>query len=152
MREQFVPYEIAIKLKEKGFIDECMANYEISLTAQENEEDGFSGPFGWKKGEVNFNKAYFVNNSLFDFSNENWLMCAAPLWQQVIDWFRTKHNIDISVFAGVSHVEATPIYWWTWVTRIEDLLNSDVNKNFQIQKATFEEARQTGIEHALTLI
>jgi len=97
MKEQFVPYEIAIKLKEKGFIDECMANYEISLTAQENEEDGFSGPFGWKKGEVNFNKGYFVNNSLFDFSNENWLMCAAPLWQQVIDWLEDKFNLKFSI-------------------------------------------------------
>ena len=94
MKEQFVPHEIAILLKEKGFTDKCMASYDISLTAQENKEDGFSGSFGWEKGEVNFNKGYFVNGSQYDFSNKNWLTCAAPLWQQCLEWFEREHWVD----------------------------------------------------------
>jgi hypothetical protein len=95
MKEQFVPHEIAILLKEKGFTDECMASYDISLTAQEDEEDGFSGSFGWEKGEVTFNKGYFANGTSYcDFSNEHWLYCAAPLWQQCLEWFEREHWVD----------------------------------------------------------
>lgn len=150
MREQFVPYEIALKLKEKGFDEPCLLQegYIFSYFGESKyrfHSQLTGGPFGTDlKGKKNSD----LKGELPKY--KDWVLI--PLWQQVIDWFRTKHNIDISVFAGVSHVEATPIHWWTWVTRIEDLLNSDVNENFQIQKATFEEARQTGIEHALTLI
>jgi hypothetical protein len=110
MKEQFVDHEIAALLKEKGFKEECMAFYEISIKAKKDEHDGFSGPFGWKKGEVNFNKGYFENNGLPDNSNEYWLLCGAPLWQQVIDWFREKHSIEIwvgnwgiMIRSGLSH-------------------------------------------------
>ncbi len=95
MKEQFVDHEIAALLKEKGFKEECMAFYEISIKAKEDPYDGFSGPFGWKKGEVNFNKGYFENNGLPDNSNEYWLLCGAPLWQQVIDWVFLKYNIIV---------------------------------------------------------
>ena len=145
MKEQFVPYEIAILLKEKGFTDECMASYQISLTAQENEEDGFSGSFGWEKGEVNFNKGYFVNCAPYcDFSNKSWLSCAAPLWQQVIDWLREKHSVDIMIrqteLKGRSYYKITKI-------ETEDKIKGYSN----FCKSTYE-ARQAAIEHALTLI
>lgn len=164
MKEQFVPYEIAIKLKEKGFIDECMAYYEISLTAQENEEDGFSGPFGWKKGEVNFNKGYFVNNSLFDFSNENWLMCAAPLWQQVIDWLSNTHNIEVDalrytysggVYKGKCYMWYVDQYDPKYNHELEEddshwILNERKSQGFDFKSK--QEAIQAGIIEALTLI
>jgi hypothetical protein len=60
MNKEFVPYELAVKLKELGFVDECMAYYTISLTEVEHKEDGTTGPFGWKKGEVFFEKRFVV--------------------------------------------------------------------------------------------
>ncbi len=97
MKEQFVTYDIAKKLKDKKFTEECMGYYDYAKTAQHNEQDGYSGPFGWRKGECNFNKEYFYNGCLKDISNENWENVAAPLWQQVIEWFREKHQIFIEV-------------------------------------------------------
>jgi hypothetical protein len=92
MEKEFVPYELAIKLKELGFEDECMAYYSISLTEVEHEEDGTSGPFGWKQGEVTFEKRFFINNYKgIDSSNENWLESAAPLFQQAFRFFREKY-------------------------------------------------------------
>jgi hypothetical protein len=94
MNKEFVPYELAVKLKELGFVDECMAYYTISLTEVEHKEDGTTGPFGWKKGEVFFEKRFFKNNSQgIDGSNENWLEVGAPLYQQCYRWFREKYFI-----------------------------------------------------------
>jgi hypothetical protein len=143
MKDQFVPHEIAILLKEKGFTDECMASYQISLTAQENEEDGFSGPFGWEKGEVNFNKGYFANGVPYcDFSNEHWLYCAAPLWQQVIDWFLEEHKLLITI------TSCSQESWQFHIQRPGDNLNTMWKEDFY----SYNEARKTAIEHTLTLI
>jgi hypothetical protein len=144
MKEQFVDHEIAVLLKEKGFKGECMAYYEISIKAKKDEHDGFSGPFGWKKGEVNFSKGYFENSGLPDNSNEYWLLCGAPLWQQAIDWFREKHSIDIMVrqiqLDGRAYYKITKI-------ETEDRIKGYSN----FCKSTYE-AREKAIKHALTLI
>lgn len=73
MKHLFVPYELALKLKEKGFNDPCcmyfnegMLQLNISL---------FHSPFRLK-----------------DLSEGRVL---APLYQQVIDWFRDAYSIDI---------------------------------------------------------
>lgn len=90
MNPQYVTPEIAKLLKEKGFAEECSAQYQIALTSRKDKEDGYSGSFGWKKGEVTFDRSYFVNNSKHDYSNKSWLGCGAPLWQEAIDWFDSK--------------------------------------------------------------
>jgi hypothetical protein len=98
MTKEFLPYELAVKLKQLGFDDECMAYYTISLTEVEHKEDGTTGPFGWKKGEVFFEKRFFKNNSQgIDRSNENWLEVGAPLFQQAFRWFREKYDLHGAV-------------------------------------------------------
>jgi hypothetical protein len=93
MKNEFLPYDRALKLKQLGFEDECMAYYEISVTEVEHEEDGTSGPFGWKQGEVSFEKRFFVNNLKgIDHTNDNWVCAAAPLFQQAFRWFREEYN------------------------------------------------------------
>lgn len=71
MKNQFVTKEIALKLQELGFEEECMAEY-------------------LDKGEL----SDIVGDGGFYISPYHIL---APLWQQAIDWFREKH----SVFVGV---------------------------------------------------
>ena len=79
MEKEFVPYELALKLKELGFDECCFKAYRQShftLTTGEEDETPFrlydlltSNSFynGWREGE-----------------------CTAPLWQQTFDWFREK--------------------------------------------------------------
>lgn len=70
MEKQFVPYELAVKLKELGFDDLCLAR--------------FNG------GGFYMLPAYDpLRNSEI---KEPWF-CTAPLWQQAFDWFRTNHDI-----------------------------------------------------------
>jgi len=76
MTDQFVPYEVALKLKEKGFDETCLAFYT-------NEGVLYSEGWGYKK-----------NNNVYETET------LAPLYQQVFKWFREKHmkssrfNID----------------------------------------------------------
>ena len=84
MNNQFVPYEIALKVKEKGFDEPCLAMYhdgKLNMWLQdqydirsEDEEDGFQ-----------------FKNSMWDDSR----FVAAPLWQQVIDWMFFEYERDI---------------------------------------------------------
>jgi len=66
MKEQFVTYEIALKLKELGF----------------SQEPPRLGGYD-KEG-----KLHYRNISRNDIT--------APLWQQVIDWFRCRHDCYIT--------------------------------------------------------
>jgi len=76
MREQFVPYEIALKLKELGFDGLCLTKYGMaSLRIYENYKP-------YRNSEDRYNGGSFCND-----------LCAAPLWQQAFDWFRDKHNL-----------------------------------------------------------
>lgn len=84
MQKQFVNYEIALKLKELGFDEKCFAIYDAY---QDNRlvylsEDGRSA-----SGTIKTNES-------MDFS------CLAPLYQQVVDWFREMCCIFIEIEVG----------------------------------------------------
>ncbi len=86
--------EIAKELKDIGFDDPCYGSYSIALKSRKHDADGYSGPFGWKKGEITFDKSYFINFwKQCDYSNSSWLQVAAPLYQQAFRWFRDKHRL-----------------------------------------------------------
>ena len=86
MKEQFVTYEIALKLKELGFDEECLAIY--------THNNDF-----YKKGTFFLNHPHpFTIEELTPIVQdvrESTVYILAPLWQQVIDWFREKYLIDI---------------------------------------------------------
>lgn len=72
MEKQFVPYEIALKLKELGFDEEC---------------------FGYYSEQHDKTKIFCLYQEE-DYFDE--IRLEAPLWQQVIDWFDNK-NIIIGI-------------------------------------------------------
>ena len=79
MTKEFVPYELAVKLKDLGFNEPCFGFY---------LEDGTWTPASYsREGTV------FPSNS--DLLPE-W--CAAPLYQQAFRWFREKYDLFISIF------------------------------------------------------
>lgn len=73
MKEQFVTYEIALKLKELGF-KEILS---IDNTGYFYYDDYLN------TGIIN----------LLDRYDERPGIYIAPLWQQVIDWFTKEHNL-----------------------------------------------------------
>lgn len=72
MKDLFVPYELALSLKEKGFNEECLGGYVSNGLTYE---------------VVTGNKYESLTNDDFD----------APLYCQVIDWLRENYNIHIEI-------------------------------------------------------
>lgn len=75
MKHLFIPFELATIAKEKGFNEDC---------------------FGYIRPDNTLNLEYdyiFCTNDLLEES-EN---CTAPLYSQIIDWFRETHKINVWV-------------------------------------------------------
>lgn len=62
MKEQFIPYELALKLKEIGYDENVLAEYDL-------------------------NKEFFFYSEM---DGNTKLSCKAPLWQQAFEWFMMK--------------------------------------------------------------
>lgn len=75
MEKEFVPYELALKLKELGFNEKC---------------------FGWwsyiNGTTASFYGYHCTNSELIELNSFN-KNCTAPLWQQAFDWFRESYGL-----------------------------------------------------------
>ena len=68
--KEFVPYELALRMKQLGFDEPCLGFY--------NKED-------------RPNLGYCTNSFQDDTTLE--IKCTAPLYQQAFRWFRDNHNL-----------------------------------------------------------
>jgi len=146
MTEQFVPYEIAIKLKEKGFDEPCFGTY--------NSFSDF----------IQSNSEYPLNKNSDKLYDDKWLehiqkhfpehtpdmLCTAPLWQQAIDWFEDKHNIILSRNINYSSLNGVLVhvghnYRLSRVGMVGDPI-------FTKECPSRIESSSEAIEHALTLL
>lgn len=89
MQEQFVTYDTAVLLWEFGFDEPCQARFNKGKQFQHNTLGH-----------------WYKHNS--DEISVNYL--AAPLYQQVQEWFRTKYFMDISVKYECSANEVINMY------------------------------------------
>lgn len=97
MEEQFVTYEIALKLKELGFDEEVLATYDTDKLDTKNDLKifAFSVP----------------NKGIFEEGFKRGWCIKAPLWQQVIDWFRENHQILTNPLIEIKGVYSWVIAW-----------------------------------------
>ena len=77
--KNFVPYTLAIKLKELGFDEPCFGYW---YTEQES----------YKKVDIQI--------STIDFLSDEQDYILAPLWQQAFDWMREKHDLQYWLHDG----------------------------------------------------
>jgi hypothetical protein len=79
MNNEFVSYEIALKLKELGFDEPCFTYY-YELNSN-----------------LRTHLVVDINNAWTYLGNTNFGFTLAPLYQQVFKWLRNKYDIDISI-------------------------------------------------------
>ena len=89
MKNEFIPYESALELKDLDFDEPCFAHFvkhydEIKCILNSDDFD-----------------EWWTNNS------DN-LNVKAPLYQQAFRWFRDKHNIDAWVQPFMMEKHGTP--------------------------------------------
>ena len=143
MQKQFATYEIALKLKELGFNEECLVCYsphlgngvfELTSKGSSNEKSSFNERF-IKAGSVNG--------------------CSAPLWQQVIDWFREEKLLElIWLPQDKSSCDPLPLYFIAIVSyeggTMRELFNS-TEKSDLLHFISPEDAREQVILKAIEL-
>jgi hypothetical protein len=79
MSNEFVSYEIALKLKELGFDEPCLTYY-YELTSN-----------------LRTHLAIDIRNAWTYSGNKKLGFTLAPLYQQVFRWFRNKYGIDFNI-------------------------------------------------------
>ena len=99
MKKQFTTYEIAKLLKELGFNEPCIAHY---ISKEGWQLDLTEGSFYFKDKPSKSVDTYSI---------------LAPLWQQVIDWFREKHRISISLIPWDYNT------WWYQIETFDTVTN-----------------------------
>lgn len=124
IEDQFIPYNLALKLKEMGFNERCLAGY-------------------YNDGKNLWFFRFHKNSEREPTVAERF--ATAPLWQQAFDWFREK-GIDswVSKSFGCYNVNI--------VKTNDEQENEDVSygltwKDFK----TYEEARKACLEKLIEL-
>lgn len=87
MEKQFVPYELAVKLKELGFDEPCLAKYGM---VSKRFYDNY----------VPYKNSEDIHEPTGTFFND---FVSAPLWQQAFDWFRVEKGYKSHV--GYSEID-----------------------------------------------
>ena len=98
MKEQFVTFEIALKLKELGFNFPCFSAY---------TENGNLMDIG---DYADYDEIGKLDGHSYSIS------CLSPLWQQVIDWFREKFKYHIEI-QSPDYQNENDFYWTIHVVK-----------------------------------
>lgn len=127
MIEQFVTFEIALALKELGFDEECICVF-----------DSYKNLRGTIIGSIDGD---YLKKDKWDSR------LPAPLWQQVIDWLREIHKINILIAPIYSSGDLKGYVFNFGLIIMNNL--SEVFKNGKFE--TFYEAREQAILKAIEL-
>ena len=130
--EDYVNFETAKLLKEKGFDGECDYLYADGKLMRAS---GFA--CDWNKGETLF----------ADYENE----CSAPTFQMVMKWLREKHNLHIEIRItnhSISMVNVIKYYWVMCNTETGRWCDESTVYNVKAFD-TPEEAEEDAIRHAV---
>lgn len=144
MKEQFVTYEIASKLKELGF---GMDDY-LQLPFYYDKEGNLHLMEVWVSKKYNPSPNHLGTDTIDDFDAKiGWVdnsldeIYLAPLWQQVIDWFRDKHNIHISIKSDLARITA-----YQYIIATDYILNE-----YGIMNDSYYQVRKQAILKAIEL-
>ena len=98
MKKEFVPYELALELKQLGFDEPCFGSY-VKLTKTQN--------------------TFFMNDVVDEIDRETplhkSLITKAPLYQQAFRWFREKYSWQHSIDpTSDQHNFELGYNYWIW--------------------------------------
>ena len=84
MNEDFIPFELAVKLKEKGFKEKCLCYY-IGVDLVYNIESPIAN-----------NQLWFCHNKFDNIWHRD--NVDAPTISQVLKWLRNTHNLHVETY------------------------------------------------------
>ena len=135
MEKEFVPYELAVKLKKLGFDEPCFGYW---YTAQEE----------YKKIDIQLATIDFLEGE------EDYIL--APTFQQAFRWFREKHNL----YSEINLDSYKEPYSLKITIKHLDETNTFVDKEYypysngigDIDNKTYEEAEQECLKKLIEIV
>lgn len=117
MKKLFVPHNLALLAKEKGFDDQCIGKFkDNNLTLL----------------------SYSWNNSELSIHNDG---ISAPMYQQLIDWFRESYHIIIQIDAHYNpRVSNDSAIFSSWITQTKEEYRKTSNNYYDVLNKAIEEA------------
>lgn len=152
MEKEFIPYELAVALKELGFDERCLIDYNIEQGKMyvEYHEDGITNT-ELDKTTNELNEEQRENGEfLFEYSY------AAPTWNQAFKWFREKYNLVCIVFNDDGDIEHDNLRY-NWEIRVvtHSFKNMKNQKNACVGEynyKTYEEAEIECLKQMIEII
>lgn len=143
--EDFVPFELAVKLKEKGFKELCLAYYDVldnvGILYNTQYTDDFS--------PCQYTDLLFSHNSGEGKQTDDSEYCVdAPTISQVLKWLRKEKDMYIEIFL----YNGTYSYIVKSITKIseDDYFHQCLNEDTtDMEYENYEDATLAGIEYAL---
>jgi hypothetical protein len=136
MEKEFVPYELAVKLKTLGFDEPCFGYYvdgELRGINLGIEELGGIEPYYQRFG------FHTLNNH--DIDNPNKIVVTAPTFSQAFRWFREKYGMIFTLIAST--------YYYPSVS----FINTDGNSEIELGEfETYEEAELACLEKLIEIV
>ena len=134
--KDFVTFEIAKKLKEKGFMEKCFLHYEATGGVYSNSIYAYDSP-NQELDYSDFLKCYNGGNSIG--------LIDAPTISQVLKWLREEKELHIEIYMYYNcylfEIYNTKIYDADFTQKSE--------KYSEIEYENYEQAALAGIEYVL---
>jgi len=110
MTKEFVPYELALALKELGFDEPCFGYY-YTLNGKD-----------WKFAEKS---EYYRLDDEINIGGK--FSLPAPLYQQAFRWFREKYDLHPCVAPVYEDEMIKVIVYWFWIQGFDSFEDEDIN-------------------------
>lgn len=140
MNKQFIPYDLALKLKDLGFDEPCLACY--------NTDKHF---FIRHMGNCLAADDYERNSGI----NPDFGIFTCPLWQQAFEWFREKYSLFHNIW-NYTHGEPTNLLPNGFTFSIDEDWITIVGKKedgyFEKYYPTYEEAQEACLIKLIAIV
>ena len=134
--EDFVSFEIATKLKEKGFREECLSYYTTEYTLYNNVITLTDDKY-WHGSDIDYEE-FLVSHNSIKHTNGNYV--DTPTISQVLKWLREEKKLFIEISCNYTDYFPT--------VRLLDSRQTDYIRGDVIY-STYEQAALAGIEYSL---
>jgi hypothetical protein len=135
MKKEFVPYELALRMKQLGFDEKCIAYYQKSAVIGNDN----ILPISFTNMASDFND--------YEYSKLGVPFYSAPTWQQAFRWFREKHNLrcQINYIGGLINKTT----WWD--ISVIGHYNTDP-KEWEMKYQPYEEAELACLRKLIEIV
>ena len=129
MEREFVPYELALRMNQLGFDEECFGSY--YLYKDENYQEG---KFDYR-GELNIEYSIYKENTYY---------ILAPTFSQVFKFFRDNYRLSVLIHDCLDDYIGEIVEW----TLTDDKIIHEVPNRIE----TYEETELKCLEKLIELI